>query len=91
MSNPNLGLAAVALVIAISLPRSAMAADPGLLRQVTHGPTYHFNDACGCVHFSYDYHRELQYTYGPRVDPRSFDQTEPYFYYGAVKAYSRFW
>jgi hypothetical protein len=45
MSKPSLGLAAVALVIAISLPRSAVAADPGLSRQVTHGPTYHFNDA----------------------------------------------
>lgn len=38
MSKLDLGLAAVALVIAMSLPRSAVAADAGLLRQVTHGP-----------------------------------------------------
>jgi len=46
---------------------------------------------CGCVHVSYDYHRELRSTYGIAFDPRNFDQTQPYYYFGPVRAYPRFW
>jgi hypothetical protein len=46
---------------------------------------------CGCVHVTYDYHRELRSTYGLAFDPRNFDQTQPYYYFGAVRAYPRFW
>ncbi len=46
---------------------------------------------CGCLHVTYDYHRELRSTYGLSFDPRNFDQTQPYYYFGAVRAYPRFW
>jgi hypothetical protein len=46
---------------------------------------------CGCVHVSYDYHRELRSTYGVAFDPRNFDTTQPYYYFGPVRAYPRFW
>ena len=46
---------------------------------------------CGCVHVTYDYHRELRSTYGVSFDPRNFDQTQPYYYFGRVRAYPRFW
>jgi len=46
---------------------------------------------CGCVHVTYDYHRELRSTYGISFDPRNFDQTQPYYYFGRVRAYPRFW
>ena len=46
---------------------------------------------CGCLHVSYDYHRELRSTYGIGFDPRNFDQTEPHYYFGPVKAYPRYW
>jgi hypothetical protein len=46
---------------------------------------------CGCVHVTYDYHRQLESTYGLGFDPRNFDQTEPYYYFGPVRAYPRYW
>lgn len=46
---------------------------------------------CGCLHVSYDYHREVESTYGLNFDPRNFDQTEPYFYLGRVRAYPHYW
>jgi hypothetical protein len=46
---------------------------------------------CGCLHVTYDYHRELRSTYGLAFDPRNFDQTQPYYYFGPVRAYPRFW
>jgi hypothetical protein len=50
-----------------------------------------FEDACGCWHVTWVYHRELWYTYGWGFDPRTYDMTEPHFYHGAVKAYPRYW
>jgi hypothetical protein len=46
---------------------------------------------CGCVHVTYDYHRELRSTYGVAFDPRNFDQTQPYYYFGPVRAWPRYW
>jgi hypothetical protein len=46
---------------------------------------------CGCLHVGYAYHRELRSTYGVKFDPRNFDQTEPYYYLGRVRAYPRYW
>jgi len=46
---------------------------------------------CGCLHVTYDYHRELESTYGLGFDPRNFDQTQPYFYLGPVRAYPHYW
>ena len=46
---------------------------------------------CGCLHVSYAYHRELRSTYGLNFDPRNFDQTQPYYFLGPVRAYPRYW
>jgi hypothetical protein len=70
------------------LAGSARAADLGVP-----GPGVQAADECGpcgCVHVSYDYHRELRSTYGLAFDPRNFDQTQPYYYLGPVRAWPRF-
>ena len=46
---------------------------------------------CGCLHVTYNYHRELLATYGINYDPRSYDTTEPHYFHGAVRAYPRYW
>jgi hypothetical protein len=46
---------------------------------------------CGCLRVTYIYHRDIRTTYGTGFDPRNFDQTEPYFYPGPVRAYPRYW
>jgi hypothetical protein len=46
---------------------------------------------CGCLHVGHAYHRELRSTYGLNFDPRNFDQTQPYYFLGPVRAYSRYW
>ena len=46
---------------------------------------------CGCLHVSHTYHRVLRSTLGINVDPRNFDQTEPYYYLGSVRSYPRYW
>jgi hypothetical protein len=70
------------------LAGSARAADLGVPAQGVQaaecGP-------CGCLQVTYDYHRELRSTYGIAFDPRNFDQTQPYYYFGPVRAYPRFW
>jgi hypothetical protein len=33
----------------------------------------------------------LRSTYGSGFDPRNFDQTEPYYYFGRVRAYPQYW
>jgi hypothetical protein len=45
---------------------------------------------CGCLRVQYVYHRELRTTFGTGFDPRNFDQTEPYYYFGAMRPYPRF-
>jgi hypothetical protein len=45
---------------------------------------------CGCLQVTYDYHRELRTTYGLNYDPRNFDTAEPYFYFGQMRAYPRY-
>ena len=45
---------------------------------------------CGCLQVEYVYHRELRSTYGLSFDPRNFDTTEPYYYFGPVRRYPRF-
>ena len=46
---------------------------------------------CGCTAVSYVRHRELRSTYGLRFDPRNFDQTAPYHYFGRMRTYARYW
>lgn len=95
MSKTNLALAAVALATVATLPQSATADgwSPRHKSHAHHGyaAVYHYEDSCGCMSVTYVYHRELRYTYGAYFDPRSFDETEPHYYYGPVKAYPRYW
>jgi hypothetical protein len=46
---------------------------------------------CGCLHVTYVHHRSLASTYGLDYDPRNYDGTQPHYYYGAVRAYPRYW
>jgi hypothetical protein len=55
------------------------------------GPAEIYCGCCGCLGVTFDYHRELRSTYGLKFDPRNFDQTEPYYYFGRVRAYPRYW
>jgi hypothetical protein len=45
---------------------------------------------CGCLSVTYVYHRELRSTYGLDFDPRNYDQTEPHYYFGGMRAYPRY-
>jgi hypothetical protein len=45
---------------------------------------------CGCLQVTYDRHRVLEQTYGLGYDPRNFDTQEPYFYFGRMRAYPRY-
>jgi hypothetical protein len=74
-------------------PISAAAAEllPPAVAHVRHQHTAVWYGPCGCLHVSYVFHRELRTTYGLRFDPRNFDQTEPHYYFGAVRAYPRYW
>jgi hypothetical protein len=81
-----------ALVLAATaglLAGSARAAELGVP-----GPGVQAADECGpcgCVQVTYEDHRELRSTYGTAFDPRNFDQTQPYYYFGPVRAYPRYW
>jgi hypothetical protein len=68
---------------------SAGAAE--LLAQPMHHHAAFWCRPCGCLHVSYAYHRELRSTYGLNFDPRNFDQTQPYYFLGPVRAYPRYW
>ena len=77
----------------LAAPVSAFAAEL-LLPAVAHVRYQHtagWYGPCGCLHVSYVFHRELRSTYGLRFDPRNFDQTEPYYHFGRVRAYPRYW
>ena len=91
MSKPIVSVCIVAVLAIADLaavPVSASAAD--LLYPRHHNLAVGCGP-CGCLHVSYVYHRELQSTYGLGFDPRDFDQTEPYYYLGRMRAYPRYW
>ena len=75
-----------------AVPISAVAAElsPQAVVHVRHHAVTRCGP-CGCLHVSYVYHRELRTTYGLSFDPRNFDQTEPYYHFGPVRAYPRYW
>jgi len=95
MSTPTISALLAGMVVAAAVPAATVTAItaellPPAVAQVRHhaarccGP-------CGCLHVSYVYHRELRSTYGLSFDPRNFDQTEPYYHFGRVRAYPRYW
>jgi hypothetical protein len=45
---------------------------------------------CGCPRVTYVYHRSLEATYGAGFDPRSYDETQPHYYFGPMRAYPRY-
>jgi len=77
-----------------AVPNSATTAEllpppPGV--HVRHQHTVCWCGPCGCLRVSYVHHRELRSTYGTGFDPRNFDETQPYYYLGPVRAYPRYW
>jgi hypothetical protein len=87
MSRAILALAKAAGLIALSLS-SVDAAE--LVPPVSTSQVQTDCDRCGCLSAAYDYHRELLSSYGLSFDPRSYDTTEPHFYFGRVRAYPRY-
>jgi hypothetical protein len=92
MSKAFLGLTLAAVICTMGVPAATKAADRdlsargGIARHA--GPSC---GCCGCLGVTYDYHRELRSTYGAHFDPRNYDQTEPHYYFGSVRAYPRYW
>ena len=92
MSKPLLAALLLAAATGLmGLPSSAMATELAVAPSTPRVHQVEECGPCGCVHVSYDYHRELRSTYGVAFDPRNFDQTQPYYYFGPVRAYPRFW
>jgi hypothetical protein len=96
MSTPTISALVAGIITAAgvpAVPASAVAAELSH-PAVPHVHPHHaapFCGPCGCLRVSYVYHRELRTTYGLGFDPRNFDQTEPYYHPGAVRAYPRYW
>jgi hypothetical protein len=86
-------LGAVTTAAVAAAPVSAVAAElvPPAVAHVRHQYTGAWYGPCGCLRVSYVFHRELRSTYGLGFDPRNFDQTQPYYYFGALRAYPRYW
>jgi hypothetical protein len=90
-------LSAFAAVVALGgllMPQPVVGAElsqPKRAHARVHRPAGIYCGCCGCLGVTFDYHRELRSTYGTQFDPRNFDQTEPYYYFGRVRAYPRFW
>jgi hypothetical protein len=96
MSTPVTSALVVGMITAAGVPAvpvSAVAAElqPPAVAHVRYRHAAPRCGACGCLHVSYVYHRELRSTYGTGFDPRNFDQTEPYYYFGRIQAYPRCW
>jgi hypothetical protein len=88
MSKSHWALVAVTVLCSFGwLPGQVSAADRDLPR--TRAERY--CGCCGCMNVFYDYHRELRSTYGTHLDPRNYDQTEPHYYFGKVRAYPHYW
>jgi hypothetical protein len=92
MLKPSILACAVGLIglAAFMLPVPASAADLPISVRPNRYATL-WCGGCGCLHKSYVYHRELESTYGTSVDPRNYDQTEPHYYFGRMRAYPRYW
>jgi hypothetical protein len=96
MSRPMIPALALGTVCAAGMAAasvSAVAAEllPAAVIHVRHQPIAAWYEPCGCLHVSYVFHRKLRYSYGLRFDPRNFDQTEPYYRFGPLRAYPRYW
>lgn len=96
MSNPMISAVVAGLAVAAyaTSPISAAAAELALSAPISHVRHFHVPSRCGpCgrLHVNYVYHGELRTTYGTGFDPRNFDETQPHYQYGSVRAYPRYW
>jgi hypothetical protein len=96
MSTPTISGLLVGVMVAAAMPAAPVAAVtaellPPAALYVRHRHAAPCCGLCGCLHVSYVYHKELRSTNGLSFDPRNFDQTEPYYRFGAVRAYPRYW
>ena len=93
MSTPIMLAIVVAAAGVAAVPVSAAAAEllPSAVAHVRHHYGVSCCGPCGCLHVSYVYHRELRSTYGLSFAPRNYDQTEPYYHFGRVRTYPRYW
>jgi hypothetical protein len=89
MSKLFLALVAAVTLCNVGLP--AQAADRAVPRRVVAERYWPACGCCGCLRVTYDRHRELRSTYGAHFDPRNYDQTEPHYYFGRVRAYPQYW
>jgi hypothetical protein len=96
MSKPKISALLAGVVAAAAVPAAPVAAVTAELVPPA-APHMHYRHAapccgpCGCLHTGYVYHRQLRTTYGLSFDPRNFDQTEPYYHFGPLRAYPRYW
>lgn len=84
-------LLAVLFASAMAVTGSVFAAELSLPTHVRHGRLASACGPCGCLHVTYVNHRDIRATYGTGFDPRNYDQTQPYFYPGPMRAYPRYW
>jgi len=92
MSKPILSALVAGMVAALGVPALSSSASAADLPVPAHRhAAAHDCGSCGCLHVTYEYHRSLASTYGIGFDPRSYDQTEPHYYFGTVHAYPRYW
>lgn len=84
-------LTAIAGFLACALPVATKAADLSVAPNTPQAAEPAGCGPCGCLTVTYVRHREMLSTYGAGFDPRNFDTAEPYFYYGRVRSYPRFY
>ncbi len=87
MTRALLAIATMGVGVLVSLAPSVAADLPPvtgrLAQQLDCGP-------CGCLRVDFAYHRELRSTYGTGFDPRNYDETQPHYYFGAMRAYPQY-
>jgi hypothetical protein len=96
MSRPTISALLAGIVAAVvvpAVPVTAVTAEllPPAAPHMRHRHAAPCCGPCGCLHVNYVYYKELRSTYGLSFDPRNFDQTEPYYHFGPVRAHPRYW
>jgi hypothetical protein len=94
MSKSLLALAAGVVLYSVGFSEAVKAADRDLPRRARaerYRAVEPYCGCCGCLNVTYDRHRELRTTFGTHFDPRNYDQTEPHYYFGPVRAYPQYW
>ena len=83
-----LAAAVAALTLASSVSLQAAELSAPIHRHYVRGPAY--CGRCGCLGVRYVRHRVLESTYGASFDPRNYDTTEPYYFFGPIRAFPRY-